>query len=133
MLICLLDQYFKNKVEKMTKIRYLFNGHLKISKTHNYGLCLNKLEKHPKIAKILSGLCLIGYLIYCFPRYGIGTYLVAFGGASNLYDRIKRGYVVDYIQFPKSKYKSKVVYNLADFEIFLGLFLTICKELKKAS
>ena len=129
MFICLVDQYLKNKVEKMQGVKYLLKGRIKISKTHNYGLCLNKLEHHPKMAKNLSSLCLIGYLIYCFPHFDFSTYLVAFGGASNLYDRIKRGYVVDYIQFPKSN----VVYNLADFEIFLGLFLMLCKQLKKTT
>ena len=129
MIICLVDQYFKNKVEKMQEVKYLLKGRIKISKTHNYGLCLNKLEHHPKIAKGLSGLCLIGYLLYSLPQFGLCTCLVAFGGASNLYDRIKRGYVVDYIQFPKSN----VVYNLADFEIFLGLFFMLCKQLKKTT
>jgi signal peptidase II len=130
MVICLLDQYLKRKIEKKSENELPNYGFVKIRKSHNYGLCLNHLDKHPKLSLKLSALCLIGYLLYFFPRYNLGTYFMLCGGMSNLYDRIKRGYVVDYIQFPKVKYGKDVIYNLADFEIFLGVFLTLVYEIK---
>ena len=45
--------------------------------------------------------------------------LVLAGGASNLYDRLKRGYVVDYFSIQWKKLK-KVVFNLGDIFIFAG-------------
>ena len=42
--------------------------------------------------------------------------LVLAGGASNLYDRLKRGYVVDYFSIQWKKLK-KVVFNLGDIFI----------------
>ena len=44
------------------------------------------------------------------------------GGVSNLYDRMKRGYVVDYFSFQWKALK-KVVFNLGDLFIFAGAFL----------
>ena len=41
------------------------------------------------------------------------------GGASNLYDRTKRGYVVDYLNVQWKSLK-KVVFNLGDIFILLG-------------
>ena len=45
--------------------------------------------------------------------------LITAGGLSNLYDRLKRGYVVDYFSI-RCKYLEKVVFNLGDFFIFAG-------------
>ena len=44
------------------------------------------------------------------------------GGVSNLYDRMKRGYVVDYFSFQWKALKT-VVFNLGDLFIFAGAFL----------
>lgn len=53
-------------------------------------------------------------------RLGIG--LILGGGLSNLAERLARGRVYDYLQFPKAPGKLKrYVYNLADFAVFFGL------------
>ena len=54
--------------------------------------------------------------------------LVISGGLSNVYDRIKRKHVVDYIYWNKLK---KIVFNLADVFIFIGGLITIIGELIK--
>jgi signal peptidase II len=41
------------------------------------------------------------------------------GGASNAYDRVKRGYVVDYFIINKGWLK-RTIFNLADMFLFLG-------------
>ena len=54
--------------------------------------------------------------------------LVLAGGASNLYDRLKRGYVVDYFSIQWKKLK-KVVFNLGDIFIFAGSALFAAVQL----
>ena len=49
------------------------------------------------------------------------------GGVSNLYDRMKRGYVVDYFSFQWKALK-KVVFNLGDLFIFAGAFLMAVRD-----
>ena len=56
--------------------------------------------------------------------------LVLAGGASNLYDRLKRGYVVDYFSIQCGKLK-KVVFNLGDIFVFLGSGILFGAELIK--
>ncbi|WP_300638328.1 signal peptidase II, partial [uncultured Oscillibacter sp.] len=47
--------------------------------------------------------------------------LVAGGGLSNLWERLRRGRVYDYLRFPKAPGPlGRYVYNLADLAIFLG-------------
>ena len=50
------------------------------------------------------------------------------GALSNLFDRVKRGYVVDYFSFQLGWLK-KVVFNIGDICIFLGTFLLAVSEL----
>ena len=50
-----------------------------------------------------------------------GCGLLLGGGLSNLAERVRRGRVYDYVQFPKAPGRWKrFVFNLADFAIFLG-------------
>ena len=58
----------------------------------------------------------------------IGFALITAGGLSNLYDRLKRGYVVDYFSI-RCKYLEKVVFNLGDFFIFAGSALIAASDL----
>lgn len=52
--------------------------------------------------------------------------LVLAGGVSNLFDRMMRGYVVDYFSIQWKALK-KVVLNLGDVFIFAGSVLLVCK------
>lgn len=51
----------------------------------------------------------------------LGAGLAIGGGLSNLLERLRRGTVYDYVQFPKAPGRLKrYVFNLADFAILLG-------------
>ena len=52
----------------------------------------------------------------------LGLSLITAGGLSNLYDRMKRGYVVDYFSV-QAGWLKKVVLNVADVCIFAGAVL----------
>ena len=55
-------------------------------------------------------------------RSPLGAGLVLGGGLSNLWERLCRGRVFDYVQFPRAPGRGKrYVFNLADFAIFTGV------------
>lgn len=111
-----------------------------VRKVHNKGMMLNFLEKCPDIVKSGSFLALVIvflYQMFLFQKQGlwkekIGLAFISGGAISNTFDRIKRGYVVDYIGFNcKSKKAANVTYNLGDFAIFVGTILVLIENLKK--
>ena len=111
-----------------------------VRKVHNKGMMLNVLEKRPEIVKTGSFIALVMALMYqmfLFTTQGrlrekIGVALNSGGALSNTFDRIKRGYVVDYIGFNfKWKKAANVTYNLGDFAIFAGTILVLIENLKK--
>ena len=113
---------------------------LTVRKVHNKGMMLNVLEKRPEIVKTGSFIALVMALMYqmfLFTTQGrlrekIGVALISGGALSNTFDRIKRGYVVDYIGFNfKWKKAANVTYNLGDFAIFAGTILVLIENLKK--
>ena len=83
---------------------------------------------------MLSGVA--GIFFWVYPKRGhlaekLGTSLVLGGGLSNLYDRMKKGYVVDYFSIRVGKLK-KVVFNLGDIFIFLGAGMMLLAEIAEA-
>ena len=93
---------------------------------------MNQLDAKPDLVKNLSFAGTIAaflYELWLFRKPGnhagkLGLALMAGGAVSNTFDRIKRGYVVDYIGFPFKKEKlAQVTYNIGDFTIFIGAIL----------
>jgi signal peptidase II len=68
------------------------------------------------------GILLLIYVIIQQQKQGMMNYLaitlIASGAAANLVDRLRFGYVVDYIHFFNLN-----VFNLADIYIFIGILL----------
>lgn len=129
--IFLLDDKIKNYIENKKdfhKKEEILKGAIIIERYHNKGAMLNFMEKHPKWIRnssltILGGL--FAFFIHVLTRKGEGVLKFAlslvFGGAlSNTYDRLKKGYVVDYFSFCFLK---KIVFNISDICIFLGSFV----------
>lgn len=105
-----------------------------LRKVHNHGFAMNLLDKKPNIVKIgsiLAGVLLVMYQFCLFLKKGrriekLGGAIALGGAFSNMYDRIVRGYVVDYFGF-KTKWKklSRLTFNLGDFCIFIGASLIL--------
>ena len=71
-------------------------------------------------------------LVWMFRRRSpIGAGLALGGGLSNLWERLRRGAVYDYVQFPKLPKIGRYVWNLADFAILIGGLLLALLERKK--
>ena len=125
------DYFIKDYIEEHKKQgtdEKILNGKIIVTKYHNSGVFLNFLENRKETVVTISGV-LFGMILMFFvillpqKRKRLLKFAVAClvgGAANNLYDRIKRGYVVDYFSF---SYLKKVIFNISDLFIFFGSFL----------
>ncbi len=135
--IFLLDSVIKFLVEHLAREQKrvpVFGGKVYLTKYHNSGAFLN-FGEHRRVAVkyvsvALTAGCLMVFLI-TLGRHGkrllkLGLSMMLGGAFSNTYDRMARGYVVDYVGF-SSKWKtfSNVVYNISDFFIMIGAMLSV--------
>ncbi|MCD8248359.1 MAG: signal peptidase II [Lachnospiraceae bacterium] len=107
-------------------------GFAGIQRLHNYGLAGGRWTGHMtgivRGTALVTGGC-IAFFLRLLTKPGqsvrtMGVALLTGGALSNLYDRCRRGYVVDYIRFHTPfKWLNRLVFNLADFLIFIGAFL----------
>jgi len=132
-----VDLAIKNRIEARDAAE--FPRELKESKglvwlyqNHNPGFSFGCFKDRPKLVEMIP-LCmtsgLAGAWAYLMGRRGrtaekLAMTLALAGGVSNLYDRLKRGYVVDYFSIQWKALK-KVVFNLGDIFILSGAFLMI--------
>lgn len=139
-LVIVIGEYnIKNYIEKNRELgerQEILKGNIIIRKHHNEGAFLNfmgeKKEMLKTISCILLGLISLLFIIL-LPKKGKKVFKLglafALGGAiSNVADRIKRGYVVDYFSFNCKKLKS-IIFNLSDIAIFLGSGLMLLSSL----
>ena len=136
--IFLLDQCLKKWIERNKKVNKkcsVLNGKIMITNHHNKGAMFNFLEKKPNFIKGIACVTL-GYVIFLLRKILLrekayltkfGICMVLGGGLSNVYDRLKYGYVVDYFIINYKKLK-KVILNVADVFIFIGAFLIFIGE-----
>ena len=119
-----VEETFKKGDEQNTKIQpFVFR------RVHNKGFCLNVLDKYPVVIKSVSiGLCgaIGGYAYQLFQERGkwsekLGITILGAGAFSNTFDRLVRGYVVDYFGVrAKNSKLSKITANIADVYVVAG-------------
>lgn len=131
------DFFFKKQVEeKIEKDQQheVCGGKIVIQKYYNNGAALNFMEKRPKVLRSFCGgiVLIVGIIWYLFlrekrnPGVLLGLSLMLGGGASNLYDRIIKGHVVDYFSFRTPwNWFNKIVFNISDMFIFAGSILVV--------
>lgn len=131
------DFFLKEQVENRMpegEEHKILGGRIVLRKYHNKGAALNFMEKKPGLLKAICGglLLLLGIVWFLLlkdkknPGVLLGISLILGGGASNLYDRLVRGYVVDYFSFHSPwKKLNRIVFNGSDFCIFLGCILAV--------
>lgn len=120
--------------------RPLAGGKLVLRKYYNTGAAGNFLSSRPRCVRLLHTSTLaavFAFLLYLLPKKGMyaaktGLSFLAGGGLSNLHDRIRKGYVVDYFSFGFGpKWFQKLVFNMADFFVFAGILLVLIQYFKK--
>ena len=121
------DRKAKEKEKKIGR-------YIRLRNVHNHGMALNANEEHPTLVRTLSVLAAVWVICcqiktVCFGKdSGAGFWrklsaaFLAAGAFSNTYDRLVRGYVVDYIGFETRWPRlSAVTYNLGDFFLATGV------------
>lgn len=144
-IIFIADYFIKDKIENTREIgedEEILGGKIILHKYHNKGAMLNFLDKKQEFVAGLSTGMTVGVLfayLWLLGKKGMGFLKTGFalvlgGAASNIYDRIKRGYVVDYFSF-QTKWKKfrQIVFNISDLCIFAGSFLFILWNLRNKS
>ena len=139
-IICAADLGIKAYMDKKKDGKNdttIMKGNIILTKYYNKGAFLNVLEKKKNVLLIISG-ALLGFLFIMFgillPKKNnhllkLGYSFVIGGACSNVYDRIKKGHVVDYFSF---SFLKRVVFNIADMFIFLGTLIIALVSLFKS-
>ncbi len=140
-IIFAVDFYLKTWIEIQPRNRFPFrlaNGRVELHRLHNKGLAGSRLQDKPRLSTAISAVSFFGCALLALPvLFGKGRRIektamamIAGGAAGNLFDRIGRGYVVDYLTFPNAAVRQirRFVYNLADLFIFLGTALLLARE-----
>ena len=128
------DYKIKGYREENREEQHYLKDQVRLTTYHNRGAFLNIGKKRPAIVcvcsvifTIITGVIFI-ITLTCKGR-GIlkaGLGLLLGGAFSNTYDRIKKGYVVDYLNFPKAPGAIKnVIFNISDFAIIIGSAISV--------
>ncbi|MDE7404528.1 MAG: signal peptidase II [Lachnospiraceae bacterium] len=120
----------ESKTEGQTENKWV--GFLLIRKYHNRGAFLNTGQRRPKLIAAVSVLLTVFLTVLYILTLGRagkrllkwGLTLLLGGAYSNTYDRLVRKYVVDYVSFNLPFGFRKVIFNIGDFCIMIGAFLS---------
>lgn len=139
------DMYIKQKIEKEGRegeAKEILDGKLLLRKAHNKGAMLNFMDDHPDMVAGFSlglALCVALGFFYSLGQKGKGMLklslaFVTGGALCNVYDRLVRKYVVDYLSLNVRWQKLRqVVFNISDIFIFLGSILFIFWNTRRKS
>lgn len=133
------DLACKNKIASTPREEFpkeIAGGAVTLDYSENKGMMLNLGEKKPELVKIFSGssflILAVFYLRVLFQKgyfwAKLGLSFITGGALSNVYDHIKRGYVIDYLRFPIKRIR-RIVFNIGDLFIFAGSLILIIREL----
>lgn len=114
-------------------------GLVKIHRNHNSGFPFGFLKERPELVKgvpLLVISAMAGALCALCQDKGrtaqkAGIAIIIGGAVSNLYDRVIRGYVVDYFTIEWEPVK-KVVFNLGDMFVFFGSAVIVLEQAVKS-
>lgn len=135
--IFILDFFIKKHVDKKYKknIRHAKQGSkIFLEKHYNKGAVLNFGEEKPVAVKVAQTALFLAVGVWFYlslrKNHGaiskIGLAFLLGGGASNLFDRYKQGYVIDYVGFSFGpKWLRRIIFNVSDFFIFIGSALIL--------
>ena len=141
LVIFLIDDKIKHYIEEnkeMHKKEVILKNTIIVERYHNKGAMLSFMEKNSRMVKYISATLLgIIFLVFALilPKKNnhilkLSLSLVIGGALSNVYDRIKKGYVVDYFSF-NFKGLKKIIFNLSDICIIIGSVIIAILSFRK--
>ena len=109
----------------------LLGGRVLVRRLYNRGSGFGLVPLDARQVAPLS-LAALWALLRAYGGSRLGAGLILGGGLSNLYERVRRGRVLDYLRFPRAPgVLKKYTYNLADLFILLGAVLLLLRGRKK--
>ena len=118
-------------------------GILNFSFVLNDGMALGMMDDHRWVFMTLSSVAIVAILVYLFWKKPqnklllISLTLITGGGIGNMIDRVKLGYVIDFIDFCAFPQLWKWVFNVADSCVTVGacvlalwMILDLIKDIK---
>jgi len=137
-MIIILDQYSKAMALSYCKKKgniIFIKGLLKLQIVKNTGAAFGIFRNKNKMLTliIIPIIFILTYLLIIASKIGATTIekmaisLIVGGAIGNLIDRIKKGYVVDFIYIYIRRFP---VFNIADLSIFVGGIMIFISELK---
>lgn len=137
--IDVLVKAYIEKTKQLNESESKCGGLIEIRHTKNYGFAGSRLKARPKCVCLLHCIAMLflsAAYIHLLRKEGnsllkLSGAFVLGGGASNLYDRLRKGAVTDYISFnvPVKSIK-RLVFNISDFFIFAGGIIGIIFSLR---
>ena len=141
-----------DQATKLLVVRFLdrnepfdvIEGVFRFSYVENRGAAFGMFSENRWVFMIISSVAIIALLLYLFKfaskdmLLNIGISLVVGGGIGNMIDRVRLGYVVDFLDFCAFPDLWKWVFNVADACVCIGagvivlyLVIDIAREAKK--
>lgn len=118
----LLKIYFLKTLPEGSSVFALF-----INKNMAFSLPLPAIFLYPILAIIMFILLWLWLKSWCGDKKNIWPYsLIILGASSNIWDRLRYGGVVDYLNVPFF-----TVLNVSDIYIFLGILFLVIDQIKK--
>lgn len=130
-LVILVDQSSKSWINANRPRMELLPGFLDLIYVANDGAVFGLLRSHTEVfigLGIASIIAIIAFLRYFLPvtTLGVLSFALILGGAvGNLIDRIRLGYVIDFISIHLQDLFSWPAFNFADTALTIGIFALI--------
>lgn len=133
--IIILDQVTKLLAIKCLKNNYpivIIKDYFELRYVENYGAAFGILQQRRWFFIIITSFVLIFLIIYLVKNHNslsnilkLSTYMLLGGAIGNLIDRIRLGYVVDFLRVNIIKLYDFPVFNIADIFIVIGTILIV--------
>lgn len=123
-----LDLWTKEWAEKNLSVpKHVFGKRIQLIYVRNYGIAFNRLSGKKNLILIINLFLFtyIGYLLHTDIKNLLPYSLILAGGLGNFIGRIQKGYVIDFIYF---NIQGWPVFNIADFEVLLGISMVMVGE-----
>jgi signal peptidase II len=136
LLVVVLDQYTKYWVSQHFQLHEALDvlPSLRLLHEHNTGAAFSLLAESPKVAlyffSSISALVIMGLLAWLFTLsassrwVAVSVSLVLGGAVGNLIDRVRFGYVIDFIDVYVNQWHWPV-FNVADMAICVGAVMLV--------
>ncbi|MBQ7377380.1 MAG: signal peptidase II [Clostridia bacterium] len=108
----------------------LIRGWLRFTYLENDGAAFGSLSEHRWVFMVLSSIGILALCVYLvFVKHNgyllpISLSLIISGGIGNMIDRVRLGYVVDFIDFYRFDFW-RYIFNVADALVCVGAALTV--------